>query len=93
MFETVLAFALITAVFEALILWKWVSEEKLRKPWFRNCVHLIAIAANLCVHWGTIVGTMTAITAGLVSFGTVPLVVYAMCIRRTKPWRKYGIHH
>ena len=82
MLSTVIAFALLTALFEAILLLKLSSEEKLRQPWFRNGVHLTAIVANLAIHWGTIVGTMTAVTAGLVSFATVPVVIAIFSFKR-----------
>lgn len=82
MLETVLIFALITALFEAILLLKFSSERMLTKKWFRGSVHIVAIATNFAVHWGTIVGTMTAITAGLVSFATVPCVIYIFALRR-----------
>lgn len=46
-----------------------------------HVVHVVAMVANLIVHWGTIVGTMTAITAGLVSFCTVPVAIWFMKVR------------
>lgn len=75
MITTVLIFALITAAFELLLLLKFASGKALRGRALPAFCHTFAIAANLAVHWGTIVGTMTAITAGLVSFATVPLAV------------------
>jgi len=51
-------------------------------------VHTIAIGVNFVIHWGTIVGTMTAITAGLVSFVTVPLVITLTTFRRH--WKEGG---
>lgn len=56
---------------------RWKMDTKQLVP-HASAVHLIAIVANLIIHWGTVVGTMTAVTAGLVSFITVPLVIYVM---------------
>lgn len=81
MITTVIVFAVLTALFEAILLLKFSSERMLAKEWFRGFVHMLAICANLAIHWGTIVGTMTAITAGLVSFATVPVVYWAMRFR------------
>lgn len=78
MLETVLVFALITAIFELVILMKFASLNTLRKPWMQWACHVLAFIANLTIHWGTIVGTMTAVTAGLVSFITVPLAIMLM---------------
>lgn len=80
MLSTVIAFALITAIFEAVLLFKFTNAELLQKRWFRGFVHIFAITANLVVHWGTIVGTMTAITAGLVSFITLPFVLKVLLL-------------
>lgn len=78
MLATVLVFALITAIFELVILLKFVSKSSLEKTWVQWLCHVVAFAANLTVHWGTIVGTMTAITAGLVSFATIPVALFAL---------------
>ena len=85
MLSMVITFALITAIFEAALLLKLSSLRMLEKKWFVNTVHVLAIMFNLAVHWGTIVGTMTAITAGLVSFATVPVVKYIFATEQT--WR------
>lgn len=103
MLTTVLIFALITALFEAILLWHFSSSQWLTSSWHpmygitisragiaakravishSSAVHLIAVVTNLVVHFGTITGTMTAITAGLVSFATVPMIIWAM--------RKFG---
>lgn len=82
MLETVLAFAAITAAFEAILLLRFSSERWLSKRWAKGVVHCTAIGVNLLIHWGTIVGTMTAVTAGLVSFATVPCVLYWMALKR-----------
>lgn len=86
MLETVLAFAAITAAFEAILLLRFSSERWLSKRWFKGVVHCTAIGVNLLIHWGTIVGTMTAITALFVSFITVPLVIAALTF--TYHWRR-----
>ena len=76
MVSIVLTFALVTAIFEAFILLKFFSAKTLQKRWIPAVLHIFVIAANLAIHWGTIVGTMTAITAGLVSFAVVPAVIW-----------------
>lgn len=97
MLKIVLFFALITALFESALLLKFSSVRMLNKGWFVACIHTLVVALNLLVHWGTIVGTMTAITAGLVSFVTVPVVrvilevkpeITAKCDRLTTKFRK-----
>lgn len=69
MISAVLTFAFITAIGEAMILWYF--------PGFRNFIlrgkrrqmflHLSFAALNLWIHWGTITGSMTAVTALVVS--------------------------
>lgn len=76
MLVTVLIFAAITALFEAFLLLKFVSLSKLMSPWAAAAVHIGVFAVNIIVHWGTIVGTMTAITAALVSFAVYPSVIW-----------------
>lgn len=91
MIHIVLLFTVITAAFEMCLLLKFATPEWLQSSWAlpvgwnkrklipkAGVVHVIAIGFNLAVHWGTIVGTMTAITAGLVSFVTVPATVWLM---------------
>jgi hypothetical protein len=74
MLEAVLVFAGITALFEFIIVAKlppnaryWVIHQR---PGF---MHAVVIAINLWIHFGTITGTMTAVTAGLASFATIAI--------------------
>lgn len=76
MLTIVIVFAAITALFEALLLLKFVSLNRLMSPWSAAAVHIGVFAINLIVHWGTIVGTMTAVTAALVSFAVYPSVIW-----------------
>lgn len=76
MLTIVLSFAAITALFEAFMLLKFVSLKKLMSPWMAAFVHIIVFGINIVVHWGTIVGTMTAVTAALVSFAVYPCVIW-----------------
>jgi len=90
MLEAVIIFALITATLELFLLLKFVSVETMQKKWFATLVHLGVAMLNLIVHWGTITGTMTAITAALVSFATLPLAIYiGIFIRR---WKTRHLH-
>lgn len=73
MLSAVIAFALLSALLELLMLLKFTSAKTLQKEGFAATVHIAVTLLNLCIHWGTIVGTMTAITACLVSFATLPL--------------------
>jgi hypothetical protein len=72
MLSTVIIFALVTAALEFILLMKWAPSWLLRKKWFAASIHVIAFGGNMLIHWGTIVGTMTAVVACLASFVTFP---------------------
>lgn len=72
MVTAVIIFALLSALLEFIIVMKFMPLKVMNKPYAVGLVHLFVFAMNLSVHWGTLVGTMTAITAVLVSFGTMP---------------------
>lgn len=76
MIAAVIIFAVITAALELVMLLKFASVHLMNKGWFRATLHVGVALLNLLVHWGTLVGTMTAITAALVSFATLPLAIY-----------------
>lgn len=67
MLETVACFAVITALFEWMILAKLSPKTRVRVLRFPGCITLTACVLNLVIHWGTVVGSMTAVTAGLAS--------------------------
>jgi hypothetical protein len=89
MLTATLIFALLSATLELILLLKFAPQRLLAKPWFVNTVHLTVAALNLAIHFGTLVGTMTAITAALVSFVTVPAALwiktFSMHYRAAKP--------
>lgn len=70
MLEAVLIFGVLSALFEAIIIWRVCPKWLLfRAP---VMIHIFVIGANLFIHYGTVTGTMTAIVAGLASFAVVP---------------------
>lgn len=72
MLEAVLIFGVLSALFEAIILWKACPKWLLvHAP---VMIHIVVIGVNLFIHYGTVTGTMTAIVAGLASFMVVPLM-------------------
>lgn len=83
--EAVMVFAFITALFETVILMKIKPSTRLRilgSPVAVGCIHAIAFGVNMAVHYGTVTGSMTAVTAALASFVTVPAVRwYSGCIK------------
>jgi len=81
MVATVLIFAMLTAAFEMFLLLKFVPLSKLMSPWTAAFVHIGVFFINIIVHWGTIVGTMTAITAALVSFAVYPACKWIKAFR------------
>jgi len=81
---TVFIFALLSATFELILLLKLAPQKLLIKSWFQVTVHVVVIALNIAIHFGTIVGTMTAITAALVSFSIMPVAIYLKTF-----WRNY----
>ena len=72
MLEIVLVFALLSAAFEAIVLYRVCPRWLLLNA--SVFIHLFVIGANLFIHYGTVTGTMTAIVAGLASFVVVPLM-------------------
>lgn len=76
MVSAVLTFAALSIIFELLMLLKFAPLKWLQNHWFIATVHIVVTGINLVIHFGTIVGTMTAITAALASFMTVPLALW-----------------
>ena len=87
MVATALIFAFVSALFELILLLKWAPLSWLNNVYFTTTVHVVVILANLAIHFGTVVGTMTAITAGLVSFGTMPLAIVLKTFWRNWTWK------
>lgn len=74
MIEAVLAFALITAIGELIVLAHIPARARLKllgSPFKRNFTHIVCGGLNLWIHWGTITGSMTAVTAFVVSTGVL----------------------
>lgn len=86
MLAAALIFAAITAALEFILLVKWCPTWLLRKTWFAGTVHVLAFGANMLIHFGTIVGTMTAIIACLASFATFPVARWVKTF-----WENYHV--
>lgn len=86
MVEAVLIFAALSALFEAVVLLKLPLRTRLKllgSTGWVGFIHLFVILSNLSIHFGTVTGTMTAVTSGLVSFFCIPAIRwYGGCIRR-----------
>lgn len=88
MIEAVFIFAFASAVLEAILFMKITPRRRLRllgNPLLVNLIHTVIGITNLAIHFGTAVGTMTAIVATLASFAVVPLVKwYSGYIKQNK---------
>lgn len=71
MIEAVFIFAALTALLEWIILEKLELRTRVRVLNYPNCITAVAFIGNLVIHWGTMTGSMTAVTAALVSMGVV----------------------
>lgn len=79
MIEAVLLFGVINAVFEFVLLSMIAPRWRLRilgNPNARACLHIFFLLANLAVHWGTLIGTMSAVLAFVASLATVSVAQY-----------------
>lgn len=72
MLEAVLIFGALSALFEAIVLWKTCPRWLIKHGAIP--IHIFVIGVNLFIHYGTVTGTMTAIVAGLASFMVVPMM-------------------
>lgn len=73
MIEAVFIFAALTAALEWIILEKMDLHTRVRALNYPSVITALAFAGNLAIHWGTMTGSMTAVTAALVSMGVVGL--------------------
>lgn len=70
MIDAVLLFAFITAIGEFIVLSMFPISLRLRLLGSHVAcvmVHILCAAVNLTIHWGTMTGSMTAVTAFVVS--------------------------
>ena len=77
--EAVFMFAAMSALFEFIVVMKLSPRTRCRvlgSPFKIGLIHLFTIGFNLFVHWGTLIGTSSAIAAGLASFVTIPIAAY-----------------
>lgn len=71
MIEAVFIFAALTAALEWIILEKLDLHTRVRALNYPSVITALAFTGNLVIHWGTMTGSMTAVTAALVSMGVV----------------------
>lgn len=70
MIEAVFTFAFITAIGEFILLHSMPGLRTFffASPGRETFLHVLFMCLNLWIHWGTMTGTMTGITAFLVSW-------------------------
>jgi len=75
MISAVFTFALITAIGELLFLHylPWLRRLVLTRRTWEFTLHIGFMVLNLWIHWGTMTGTMTGVTAFVVSIGVCHL--------------------
>ena len=74
MIDAVLLFGAINIVFELVLLSMIPTKHRLRLLGSEggcNAVHALFLLANLAIHWGTLVGTMSGVLAFVASVATV----------------------
>lgn len=99
MVEAVLLFGAMNVLFEFVLLSMLPPRMRLRvlgTPAWRNFLHVGFLSLNLTIHWGTVIGTMSAVMAFISSLVTVRvaqlLFGYVVDGRHYHVgWIKYGV--
>lgn len=98
MIEAVVVFGLMNIVFEFVLLSMLRPRTRLRvlgNDNSCNLLHVSFLLINLIIHWGTLIGTMSAIGAFICSIVTVriarSLYGYVESTRYHVGWIKYSI--
>ena len=76
MIEAVVAFGLINVVFEFILISMMPCRMRLRmlgSKGAQTCMHVVIMAFVLCVHWGTLVGTMSGFFSFILSIVTITI--------------------
>ncbi len=74
MIDAVLLFGAMNIVFEFVLLSMMPPRYRLRvlgSSAMRNALHVLFLAINLAIHWGTLIGSMSSIMAFIASMITV----------------------
>jgi hypothetical protein len=73
MIEAVFVFGALNVLFEFVLLSMLSPRARLRLLGSekRNAVHVLVLALNLAIHWGTLIGTMSGIASFICSMITV----------------------
>lgn len=79
MIDAVLLFGAMNVLFEFVLLSMLRPRTRLRvlgSPNSRNLLHIGFLLLNLMIHWGTLVGTMSAVGAFIASMVTVAIASF-----------------
>ena len=74
MIDAVLLFGVMNILFEFVLLCMISPRWRLRllgSPSAKACMHVLFLSVNLLIHWGTLIGTMSAILAFISSLVTI----------------------
>lgn len=86
MVEAVFVFGALNVLFEFVLLCMLQPRTRLRllgNDHAKALVHVLMLSLNLVIHWGTLVGTMSAIVAFVCSLVTVEVAAKVFgCIRQ-----------
>ncbi len=88
--SAVIIFAVLSAAFELIVLLKIPLRQRVWLFRHAGLVHIFVVVVNMLIHYGTVTGSMVAVTAGLASFATMPVAIWIslMALRR-----KQGAEH
>lgn len=75
MIEAVFVFGALNVLFEFVLLSMLSPRTRLRVLGSdkRNLLHVLVLALNLAIHWGTLIGTMSGIMSFICSMATVAM--------------------
>jgi hypothetical protein len=76
--DAVLLFGAMNMLMEFVLLGMIPPRWRLRvlgSPAGRNSLHILFLVANLVIHWGTVIGTMSAVMAFVASIVTVRIAM------------------
>lgn len=78
MIDAVLLFGFMNVLFEFVLLCMMSPRFRLRvlgTPAYRNVMHVSFLLLNMAIHWGTLIGTMSAVMAFISSLVTVQVAM------------------
>lgn len=91
--EAVILFSFLSAALEFVLLMKTPPRIRLRllgSPLAVGLLHTVVGITNLIVHYGTLIGSMSAVVSALASFVTIPFARW-LCGRIDKGVYRKGV--